>query len=264
MIDINLDLLYSWINAFLWPFIRILAVIGAAPVFGESSIPVRLKVAYAALITVVVAPAIGPMPDIPTGSYTSFLIVMHQIIIGVAMGLVMRIAFAAVQTAGEFIGLQMGLSFASFFDPATGANTAVLSRIMNVVAVLLFLALNGHLILIANLANTFHILPITAEPSLNPNGWGILFEWSSQVMIAGMLLALPLIIILLTISLSMGILNRTAQQLSVFAVGFPVSLMTGLVLLAIVLPQTAPYLSQLFNESYDAMARMIYGLATEN
>lgn len=262
MINIELDLLYAWINAFLWPFVRILAVIGAAPLFGESSIPMRLKVAYAALITVVVAPAIGPMPDVPTGSYTSFLIVMQQIVIGVAMGLVMRIAFAAVQTAGEFIGLQMGLSFASFFDPATGANTAVLSRIMNVVAMLLFLALNGHLILIGNLANTFYILPVTASPSLNIDGWGILFEWSAQVMIAGMLLALPLIIILLTISLSMGILNRTAQQLSVFAVGFPVSLMTGLVLLAIVLPQTAPYLSQLFNESYNAMARMIYGLAT--
>src|SRR5690606_23572295 len=136
--------------------------------------------------------------------------------IGIAMGLMMRIAFAAVQTAGEFIGLQMGLSFASFFDPATGANTAVLSRIMNGVAMLLFLALDGHLILIRNLVNTFHILPISPTLSLNPDGWGVLLEWSSQVMISGMLLALPLIIILLTISLSMGILNRTAQQLSVF------------------------------------------------
>lgn len=264
MIDIDLDLLYGWINAFLWPFVRILAVLGTAPLFGESSIPVRLKVAYAGLITLVIAPMIGPMPDIPTASYTSFLIIIHQVLIGIAMGLVMRIAFAAVQTAGEFIGLQMGLSFASFFDPATGANTAVLSRIMNVVAMLLFLALNGHLILIANLANTFEILPVTATPSLDPNGWGILFEWSSQVMVSGMLLALPLIIILLTISLSMGILNRTAQQLSVFAVGFPVSLIVGLVLLAIVLPQTSPFLSQLFDRSYDAMARMIYGLATGN
>lgn len=261
MIDINLDLLYSWINAFLWPFVRILALVSAAPVFGESSVPIRLKVAYAALITVLIAPTLGPLPDLPTSSYTSYLIVVHQVMIGVAMGLVIRIAFAAVQTAGEFIGLQMGLSFASFFDPSTGANTAVLSRIMNVVAMLLFLALDGHLILISNLVNTFYILPISASPSLNPNGWGILFEWSSQVMVAGMLLALPLIIILLTISLAMGILNRTAQQLSVFAVGFPVSLMVGLLLLTIVLPQTAPYLSQLFSESYEAMARMIYALS---
>lgn len=263
MITLDPDLLHGWINAFIWPFVRILALIGVAPIFGESSVPIRLKVAYATLITLVIAPAIEPMPDIAPASYTSFLIVAHQVMIGIAMGLVIRIAFAAVQTAGEFIGLQMGLSFASFFDPATGANTAVLSRIMNVVAMLLFLALDGHLILIGSLLNTFQMLPITASPSLHPGGWGILFDWSGQVMIAAMLLALPLLVILLTISLSMGILNRTAQQLSVFAVGFPVSLMTGLVLLAIVLPQTSPYLSQLFADSHDAMNRMIHGLAFE-
>ncbi|HLR77781.1 MAG TPA: flagellar biosynthetic protein FliR, partial [Burkholderiaceae bacterium] len=80
MIDISLDLLYGWINAFLWPFVRILALIGAAPVLGESAIPMRLKVAYAALISVVVAPALGPMPDVPTGSYTSMLIVVQQVL----------------------------------------------------------------------------------------------------------------------------------------------------------------------------------------
>src|SRR5690606_15825495 len=161
-----------------------------------------LKVAYAALVTLLVSPTLPDMPDLPGGSYSSLLIVMQQVMIGIALGLMIRIAFAAVQTAGEFIGLQMGLSFGSFFDPATGANTAVLSRIMNVIAMLLFLALDGHLILIGIVVNTFYILPISVDPSLNPNGWGVLFEWSSQVMISGMLLALPLIIILLTISLS--------------------------------------------------------------
>lgn len=260
MIDVDLDLLYGWINAFFLPFVRILALMASVPVFGESSVPVRLKVAYSAVLTVIVAPAIGPMPDLATGSYANLLLVMQQVLIGIAMGLTMRIAFAAVQTAGEFIGLQMGLSFASFFDPATGANTAVLSRIMNIVAMLLFLALDGHLMLIGSLVHTFDILPISVDAGLNPNGWGVLFEWSAQVMVSGMLLALPLIIILLTISLSMGILNRTAQQLSVFAVGFPVSLMTGLLLLTIVLPQTSPFLSQLFDQGFDAMARMLYGL----
>lgn len=264
MIDIHIDLLYAWLNTFLWPFIRVLALLGAAPLFGESSIPVRFKVAYAAIITLLIIPAMDPVPQLPTGSLNSILIIMEQIMIGLALGLTMRIVFAAVQTAGEFIGLQMGLSFASFFDPATGANTAVLSRIMNVVAMLLFLALDGHLLIIDHLAHTFHVLPIMAAPSLNTDGLGILFEWSAQVMVAGMLLALPLIIILLTISLSMGILNRTAQQLSVFAVGFPVSLMTGLVLLAIVLPQTAPFLSQLLHKGFDTMAELLYALITQN
>jgi flagellar biosynthetic protein FliR len=260
MISFEISELYAWMNAFLWPFFRVAGLIGAAPLLGESSIPVRVKVGLAVLTTVAVAPALGPMPDVPTGSFLGLWIAIQQVIIGMAMGLVMRIVFAAVQTAGEFIGLQMGLSFASFFDPATGANTAVLSRIMNIVAMLLFLALNGHLLMLHGVIRSFDVLPIRIGP-LDPNGWGILFEWSSEVMVSGMLLALPLIIVLLTISLSLGILNRTAQQLSVFAVGFPISLMTGLVLLAIVLPQTAPFLSRLFDAGFSTMAKLAQSLA---
>lgn len=260
MISVDIDQLYGWMNAFLWPFFRILALIGTAPLLGESSIPVRAKVGFAALVAVAIAPALDPMPQVPTASFAGLWIGLQQVLIGMALGLVMRIVFAAVQTAGEFIGLQMGLSFASFFDPATGANTAVLSRIMNIVAMLLFLALNGHLMMLAGIMRSFDVLPIRVG-GLDPNGWGVLFEWSSEVMVSGMMLALPLIIVLLTINLALGILNRTAQQLSVFAVGFPISLMTGLVLLAVVLPQTAPFLSRFFQEGYSTMARLAQALA---
>lgn len=260
MISVDINQLYGWLNAFLWPFIRILALLGTAPLLGDGSIPTRVKVGFAAIIAIGIAPTLDPMPDLPTGSFAALWLAVQQVLIGIAMGLVMRIVFAAVQTAGEFIGLQMGLSFASFFDPATGANTAVLARFMNNMALLLFLALNGHLIMLAGLIRTFDVLPIRVG-SLDTNGWGVLFEWSSQVMVSGMLLALPLIIVLLTINLSLGILNRTAQQLSVFAVGFPISLMTGLVLLATVLPQSSSFLSRFFEEGYSTMARLAQALA---
>lgn len=260
MISVDIEQLYAWMNAFLWPFFRILALMGTAPLLGESTIPLRVKVGFAVVVTIAVAPTLGPMPDIPTGSFAGLWLGVQQVFIGLALGLVMRIVFAAVQTAGEFIGLQMGLSFASFFDPATGANTAVLSRMMNVMAMLLFLALNGHVLMLAGIIRSFDVLPIQVG-SLDTNGWGVLFEWSSEVMVSGMLLALPLIIVLLTINLALGILNRTAQQLSVFAVGFPISLMTGLVLLAVVLPQTAPFLSRFFQEGYSTMAKLAQALA---
>lgn len=259
MVSFELEQLYSWINAFLWPFLRIMALVGTAPLFGESSIPARVKVGLSALIALAVAPALPPAPDISPASYQGLWIAAQQVFIGIALGLTMRIVFAAVQTAGEFIGLQMGLSFASFFDPATGANTAVLARLMNVIAMLLFLALNGHLLMLGGLVRTFEILPAMA--GLNLDGLGVLFEWSAQVMVSGMLLALPLIIVLLSISLALGILNRTAQQLSVFAVGFPISLMVGLILLMIVLPQTAPFMTRLFEEGHQAMARLIHAFA---
>jgi flagellar biosynthetic protein FliR len=259
MVSVELSQLYAWINQFSWPFFRILALLGTAPVLGDAAIPIRIKVGFAAVLTIIVAPAIGTMPDISPASFAGILIIAQQVLIGTALGLVMRVAFAAIQTAGEFIGLQMGLSFASFFDPSTGANTAVLSRFLNIIAILLFLALNGHLLVLAGLARTFQIIPV-GPATLSPNGWGVLFEWSSQVLISGMLLALPLIIVLLAINLALGILNRTAQQLSVFAVGFPVSLMVGLILLAVVLPQSSPFLAHLFQSGYEAMGNMANAL----
>src|SRR5690606_35130806 len=109
------------------------------------------------------------------------------------------------------------------------------------------------------LLRSFEILPI--GQSLHIQGWSVLFEWSAQIMASGMLLALPLIITLLTINLALGILNRTAQQLSVFAVGFPISLLTGLILLTVVLPQTQPFLMRLFDAGYASMYRLMRALA---
>ncbi|WP_269494385.1 flagellar biosynthetic protein FliR [Castellaniella sp. S9] len=259
MVQFTVEQLYAWINGFLWPLFRIAGLVAMAPIFGESSIPVRLKIGLSILCTLVAAPLLGPMPDIPAGSFQGLLIAAQQVLIGIALGLCMRLVFTAAMMAGEFVGLQMGLAFASFFDPATGANTAVLSRLLNLIAMLVFLAFNGHLLMLDGLVRTFEILPVGAP--LDPNGWGALLEWSGQLWVSGMLLALPLIIVLLTINLALGILNRTAQQLSVFAVGFPITLTTGLVVLAVVLPQTSGFLSRLFEDGYQAMARVARGLA---
>lgn len=260
MISFTIEQLYGWMNSFLWPFFRILGLFATAPLFSESAITARLKVGLAAVLAIAMAPIIGPLPDIPTASFSALLIAVQQIFIGIALGLVMRIVFATIQTTGEFIGLQMGLSFASFFDPATGSNTAVLSRFLNMVAMLVFLALNGHLIMLSILFRTFEILPLQAG-ELHSNGWGVLIEWSAQLMISGLLLALPLIVVLLSINLAFGILNRTAQQLTVFAVGFPITLLVGLLLLTVIVPQITPFLSDFFDRGYETMLRLIYRLS---
>lgn len=259
MIELHLDQLYQWITALLWPLCRIAGLVTTAPVLGESTIPVRIKIGLSVVVTLIVSPLLGPMPAIAPASWAGLLIAAQQVLIGLALGLCMRLVFTAAMMAGEFVGLEMGLAFASFFDPATGANTAVLSRFINLVAMLIFLAVNGHLLMLDGLVRTFDFLPIGA--SLNPSGWGVLIEWSDQLWVSGMLLALPLIIVLLSINLSLGILNRTAQQLSVFAVGFPISLITGLVMLAVVLPQSGDFLTSLFSDAYQAMARIARALA---
>jgi len=248
-------------QAFLWPFFRLLGLAASAPLLSESAIPKRVKISLAAGIAIAFAPALPPLPAVAAASWHGLWISAQQVLIGLGMGLTMRIVFAAVQTAGEFIGLQMGLSFASFFDPSAGGNTAVLSRLMNIVAMLLFLALNGHLLMLQGLLHSFDILPI-GTLALHDNGWGVLLEFSAHILTSGLLLALPLIVMLLSINLALGILNRTAQQLSVFAVGFPVSLCAGLLLLTAVLPQTNPFLQRLFQQGYETMARLAWGLVS--
>jgi len=260
MVTFTLEQLNGWLGQFLWPLMRILALVAASPLFSESNIPASVKVGVGVMLTLAVAPALGPMPAVPLGSYEALLLLVQQLLIGTAMGLVMRIVFAAVQTAGEFVGLQMGLSFASLFDPATGANTAVMSRLLNIVAMLVFLALDGHLLVVSALVRSFDTLPV-AVGTLDINGWGVLLRWGEVLFSYGLLLALPLICALLTINLAMGILNRSAPQLTVFAVGFPISLIVGLVLLAVVLPQAGPFFEHIFQRGLQTMSGLVDALA---
>jgi len=256
MIAFTLEQLYGWVNAFWWPFVRLLALISTAPIFSEPNVPVRAKVGLAAVLTAAVAPALPPMPDIAPASLAGLLVTLQQVLIGMAIGWVMKITLAVVQIAGEFIGLQMGLSFASFFDPTTGANTAVLARIMSRVALLLFLALDVHLLVLGALISSFETLPV-AVLSLRPDGWGVLLAWGAQLTALGLLLALPLVASLLTINLALGILNRTATQLSIFSVGFPITMTVGVILLTAMLPQVSPALERLFQMGLETVAQLL-------
>lgn len=258
MVQFTLEQLHTWIGLFVWPFFRVAAFVSSAPILGESTVPLYVKIGLSVIITVAIAPVIGPMPVVALSSFTAIGMIIEQILIGLALGLTMRIIFAAVLMAGELIGLQMGLSFASFFDPASGGNTSVMARLLNTIAMLVFIAGNGHLIMISGIARTFAMLPVGGA-QLDTNGYGQLLTWSEQLFAAGVLLALPMIVALLTINLAMGILNRTAQQLSVFAVGFPITLTVSIFLLSIVLPHMDGFLEGLFTSGYQAMSDVTTG-----
>jgi len=237
--------LSAWIVAFLWPFVRMLALISTAPVFSEGVVQRQLKIGLAALLAIAISPTLDPMPVIPLVSVASLWILIQQILIGAAMGFAMRLVFAAVQAAGEFTGLQMGLSFASFFDPTAGGNTMVVSRLLNAMAMMIFLALDMHLMVIATLAESFHALPIADAP-LSAAGWRVLVGAGSAVFTAGLMLALPLVTALLIINLAMGLLNRASPQLSIFAVGFPLTLLAGIILMQLQMYHLAPFLERQF------------------
>lgn len=259
MIDLTLPDLHDAINRLLWPLFRIAGLIALAPGLSDQPVPLRVKSGLALVCAFLLAPLLEAMPQVSPGSYDGLRIAVTQVLIGMSLGLCMRLVFMAFIMAGEFVGLQMGLAFASFFDPGSGANTAVTARIIHLVALLVFFSMNGHLLMLGGLLNSFSALPLGG--SLSPDGWEELLLWSSQLWISGMLLALPLIIVLLTINLSLGILNRTAQQLSVFAVGFPITLTSGMIILTIVLPQSSGFMQNLFAQGHESMIRLLMRLA---
>ena len=253
------DQLNVWLVAFFWPFVRMLALVGTAPLFSEKAVSRTIKVSLAGLMAIAIAPTLGPLPQVPLVSAAGLWIVVQQIMIGAAMGFSMKLVFAMVQAAGEYTGLQMGLSFASFFDPTSGGNTMVLARFLNVMAMLIFLAVDGHLVLIATLAESFQTLPIADAP-LAASGWFLLASAGGQVFLGGLILALPLIATLLTLNLAMGILNRVSPQFSIFSVGFPITLLAGIAMLQLMMQNLAPFLEPRFAAGFTSMLEILRGL----
>ncbi|MGH8685729.1 MAG: flagellar biosynthetic protein FliR [Nitrosospira sp.] len=258
MITLSSADLNAWLISFLWPLARILALLAAAPVLGNTAIPTRVKIGLGVFVTLVVAPAIGPLPKVEPVSPEGLLILGQQIIIGLAMGFAMRIVFSAVEMAGEIAGLQMGLGFATFFSPRSDGSTLVVGKFLGLLATLVFLSVNGHLLMLSVLAESFNVFPISAEP-FSAGGWKILADWGGKIFEAGLGLALPVVTALLIVNLALGILTRAAPQLNIFAVGFPITLMVGMAALMLSLPYFIPVVEQLIEEGLKTMLEVARG-----
>jgi flagellar biosynthetic protein FliR len=263
VIEFTAGQLTGWVMLFFWPFVRILSLLAVAPVFGENSVPRTAKIGLALLITWVIAPTLHAIPNIPPVSFAGVWLLIQQILIGVAIGLVMRVAFAAVQAAGDIIGLQMGLGFASFYSAAIGANTMVLAQILNTFAMLLFIAFNGHLVIIGILADTFTRLPLDGG-TITAGGWQLAANWGGTVFASGLSLAMPLVASLLTINIAMGILNRASPQLSIFSIGFPLTLLAGLTMLFYLTPQLGELFRHLFMTTFHTVDILLGPTAPAN
>ncbi|HTH73559.1 MAG TPA: flagellar biosynthetic protein FliR [Trinickia sp.] len=259
MFTVTYAQLNAWLTAFLWPFTRIAALIAAAPVFGHMALPARVKIGLAAFITLIVAPTLPAMPQATVFSASGVWIMAMQFLIGAALGITMQLVFAAVEMAGTLVGLQMGLGFATFFDPSSNASAQIIASFLNMIAVLAFLAFNGHLQMIAALIESFQSVPIAAA-MYGPPGMRTLVEWGGAIFTAGLLLSLPVVIALLVANLSLGILNRAAPQIGVFQIGFSVTLMVGMLLLMLMLPNMIPFFARLVETGVDQMGRVAAGM----
>ena len=252
MITITSAQLDAWLAGLLWPLTRVLSLLAAAPVLGQTRIPMRIRIGLGVMIVLAIAPSLPAMPQIAPASAAGMLVLAYQIVIGLAIGFALRLVFTAVEMAGDLIGLQMGLGFAMFYDPSNVQHTPILGQFMSVLATLAFLSINGHLLVISTLADSFHALPVTTEP-LQSGFFQTLARHGTIIFVAALQLALPLIITLLIVNLALGILTRAAPQLNIFAVGFPVTLAIGFGALIL----TLPYFGPLFERTLDQAFRFV-------
>jgi len=245
-----------WIASLMFPAARILGLIAAAPLFNNRMIPARIRLTTGLVIAVAVIPALPPLPEIPLQSWYALGLLAQQVLIGIAIGFTMRLFFAAVDLAGEMIGLQMGLSFAVFFNPQTGGQSSVVAEFLGLVNLLVFLALNGHLMLIQIIATSFEWLPI-GDTHLQSSAWMLLARYVTVVYALGVLLALPMVAALLITNIALGVLTRAAPQLNLFAVGFPVTLSVGFFVLLFSLSIFAPMAQHIFERAFAAINELM-------
>ena len=226
------DALAAW----LFPFFRIGALLMAAPVFSAASVPMRFRVLLALAVTILVEPLLPRPADVDPLSATALVVLAQQVAIGVAIGFVLQLAFNALVFGGQVVAYSMGLGFAHLMDPQNGVQVPTVSQFYLILATIAFLAVDGHLRLLALLVESFTALPI-APDGITQNALWTLAVWGARLFADGVLLGLPVVAALLLVNIGMGMVSRAAPQLNIFAIGFPVTLGVGFVLLWVTLPQ---------------------------
>ena len=259
MITLTTAQLNAWIMLLVWPLARILALIASAPITGSQQFPIVAKIGLAVLLTTLVAPTLPTPPAVDPASLSALVLLAREILLGVGMGLAMRVVFAGISMAGDVIGLQMGLGFAQFYDAQTSAQVPVIGQFLGLLATLVFLSLNGHLLLIATLVDSFHGVPLDSAKTLTESMLAFVL-WGGMIMQAAVLLSLPLIAALLITNSALGVLSRAAPQLNIFAIGFPITIIAGFIVMLLTLPYWIPALERLFELGLQAMGRIGNGI----
>ena len=254
--DISDAQIASWVSHFLWPFFRIGAFLMIVPVLGAQVVPTRVRVGLAFMMTIAVSPILPPMPVIEVTGMESLVIIAQQILIGLTLGYVVLTILQVFILAGQTISMQMGLGFASMVDPANGISVAVLSQWYQVLVTLVFLAINGHLVVIEVMAESFDIMPV-GPVSFSRESFMAVAEFGAWLFQASLMLALPAISALLLVNLTFGIMTRAAPQLNVFVLGFPITMLAGLVIVWASYWAAFPMVQELLSEHVRFMRELL-------
>lgn len=258
LLQVTESQLLDWLGAVLWPFLRIGAMLTAAPLFGSHAVPVRIRVALGFVLALALVGLLPTPPSVNLLSLDGGLAVARELLVGLLIGFVLQMVFSTLAMAGEIVSLAMGLAFASMTDPESGMPVPVIGEYYTVFATLIFLALDGHTALLLLTLDSFDAIP-PAGGGLAVEGYWTLVGWGSEMFRGALFVALPAAASLLVVSVSMGVVARSAPQLNIFAVGFPMSLLLGLVFLLLSLPTLLPQFTRILESGFALTGALMGG-----
>ena len=253
MISITSGQINAWIVAFSFPMFRIMAFLVTAPPFNNAALRNKTRLVFGLALTMVIAPIVEVSSSIDPASGMGLIIVAEQIVIGSAMGLAMRLVFSAIDMAGSMISLQMGLGFATAYDPSSASQTPVIAELIGILSLLMFLSLNGHLMVLSVLAQSFSVLPIGVLP--HKASWLNVANTGGIVFSSGLMLALPVICALMITNIALGVLGRVSPQLNLMVIGFPITITLGFCAIYIGLSRISGPLQNMFEAGLFSMLR---------
>lgn len=244
------------IEIFFLIFVRIITIVALLPVFGSQSIPVQLKVGFSLLLSIILFNmVIGSKPQIPDFSWgVMVLLVLKEIMVGLAIGFASSILFAAVQFAGRLIDTEMGFGMVQLFDPFNNESVTVMGQFQIIVFTLLFLLFNGHYFFILAIEKSFELIPLTGVHIAGGHLASHITDMVANIFILAIKFAAPVFITLVLTSISLGVVARTVPQMNIFFVGLPLKIMVGLGTTFIALP----LLGSLFRKMVEALIQDIW------
>lgn len=253
-------MLAGWLQMYFWPFLRIGGLVMTAPLLNAPAVSPRIRLMLALVLTLVMAPLLPAIAPLALFSAPWWLQIGRELLIGAAMGFVLQLVMESAMLAGEMVSYGMGLGFAQLADPLHGASAPMLGQFYQITALLLFLSFGGLLRLVQLLVDSFHAAP-PGSVSLDAASLRALADFGGLCFSGGLRIALPAVIALLLVNLGFGVMNRSAPALNALSIGFPLSLIVGMIALHFALPQLPQVLSDLLDQSWDFIGSWIGGLS---
>ncbi|MDJ0652725.1 MAG: flagellar biosynthetic protein FliR [Xanthomonadales bacterium] len=246
------------IAQFMLMFVRVGAMMMATPIFRSTGIPTRVRLVMAVILAAAAMPTLPDDYQTPTMGSAMLPVILWEFGLGVAMGFMIQLVFAALAVAGEAVAMGMGLGFANMVDPQNGSSVPTMSQQFALLATILFVTINGHLLMLQMLYDSFALIPPGSRP-FDAAQRSVLLEWGAVMYANALFLALPVLITMLLTNLAFGVITRAAPQLNVFAIGFPLMLIFGFVVVMINTEHLITGTQDLFEQAFLGVRRLISG-----